>query len=144
MTPMSHAEIERIASGFADLSLPKAEWTHQAHFATALWLLLMRPDILPERDMPAMIRRYNESVGGVNSDTSGYHETITQASIRMARSLLAGLPADIGPAQALAALLASPLGDKDWLFAYWSRARLMSVEARRGWVEPDIAPLPAQ
>lgn len=143
MTPMSHAEIERIASGFADLSLPKAEWTHQAHFATALWLLLMRPDILPERDMPAMIRRYNESVGGVNSDTSGYHETITQASIRMARSLLAGLPADIGPAQALAALLASPLGDKDWLFAYWSRARLMSVAARRGWVEPDIAPLPA-
>lgn len=144
MTPMSHAEIERIASGFADLSLPKAEWTHQAHFATALWLLLMRPDILPERDMPAMIRRYNESVGGVNSDTSGYHETITQASIRMARSLLAGLPADIGPAQALAALLASPLGDKDWLFAYWSRARLMSVEARRGWVEPDITPLPAE
>ncbi|MDF0543169.1 hypothetical protein PX699_12505 [Sphingobium sp. H39-3-25] len=139
---MSHAEIERIASGFADLSLPKAEWTHQAHFATALWLLMMRPDILPERDMPAMIRRYNESVGGVNSDTSGYHETITQASIRMARWLLGGLPADVPPADALAALLVSPLGDKDWPFAYWSRDRLMSAEARRNWVEPDIMPLP--
>ncbi|WP_336958203.1 hypothetical protein [Sphingobium aquiterrae] len=139
---MSCAEMARIATGFADLSLPKAEWTHQAHFATALWLLMRRPDILPERDMPGMIRRYNESVGGVNSDTSGYHETITQASIRVARHLLAGLWAEVSPQDALAALMASPLGDKDWLFVHWSRDRLMSVEARRSWVEPDLTALP--
>ena len=32
----------------------------------------------PSATCPDLIRRYNESVGGVNSDTEGYHETITQ------------------------------------------------------------------
>jgi hypothetical protein len=40
------------------------------------------------------------------------------------------------------ALMASPLGKSDWLMGYWSRALLFSVEARRGWVEPDLKPLP--
>ncbi|MFD1105208.1 hypothetical protein [Sphingobium olei] len=140
---MTDEEIEELARAFCACTLPKERWTHGAHFATALWLILRRPDILPEHDMPDMIRRYNESVGGVNSDTSGYHETITQASLHMARQLLAGLERDAMPCAAYAALMASALGDKDWLFTYWSRDRLMSAEARRAWVEPDILPLPA-
>ena len=140
---MTDEEIERLATGFCGCTLPKAAWTHGAHFATALWLILQRPDIVPERDMPDMIRRYNESVGGVNSDMGGYHETITQASLHMTRMTLAALPPDSTPASAFAALMASPLGNKDWLFAYWSRATLMSVAARRRWVAPDLKPLPA-
>ncbi|MCI4591342.1 hypothetical protein MOK15_14735 [Sphingobium sp. BYY-5] len=140
---MTDEEMEALAEGFCACTLPKVAWTHVAHFATALWLILKRPDVQPERDMPDLIRRYNESVGGVNSDTDGYHETITQASLHMARLLLASLPGDVGPSTALAALMASSLGDKDWPFAYWSRERLMSAEARRGWVEPDLKPLPA-
>ncbi|WP_022682041.1 hypothetical protein [Sphingobium bisphenolivorans] len=137
---MTDAEIERVALGFCARTLSKEEWTHQAHFSTALWLMLCRPDILPERDMPGMIAAYNESVGGVNSDAAGYHETITRASLMAARTLLAGLPEEVTPAEALAALMASPVADKDWLLSYWSRERLMSVEARRHWVEPDIRP----
>ncbi|WP_420145813.1 hypothetical protein [Sphingobium sp.] len=140
---MTDEEMAMLAADFRACTLPKARWTHGAHFATALWLILKSPDIVPERDMPDLIRRYNESVGGVNSDDSGYHETITQASLRMARAMLASLPADTGPADAHAALMASPLGEKDWPFTYWSRDRLMSAQARRAWVEPDIAPLPA-
>lgn len=143
MTYASDAEIERIGRCFADLTLPKLEWTHAAHFAAAIWLLRRRPDILPERDMPDMIRRYNEAVGGVNSDTSGYHETITQASIHAARRVLRSVPEAVSLHEAHAMLMAGPCGDKDWLFVHWSRERLMSVEARRGWVEPDILPLPA-
>ncbi|MCP1468997.1 hypothetical protein J3E64_000668 [Sphingobium sp. OAS761] len=139
---MTDDDIDRLAEGFLACALPKECWTHQAHFATALWLILTRPDVHPERDLPDMIRRYNASVGGVNSDTSGYHETITQASLRMARHMLAGLDVHPSPAQALARLMASPLADKDWPLAYWSRDRLMSVEARRSWVAPDIRPLP--
>jgi hypothetical protein len=138
---MTDEEIEELSRAFFACTLPKERWTHGAHFATALWLILCRTDIVPERDMPGMIRRYNESVGGVNSDTSGYHETITQASLHMARQLLAGLEGDPTPSVAYAALMASALGDKDWLFTHWSRERLMSPEARRTWVEPDIRPL---
>ncbi|WP_298398831.1 hypothetical protein [Sphingobium sp.] len=140
---MTDEEIARLATDFCDCTLPKAYWTHEAHFATALWLILKRPDIAPERDMPGMIRRYNESVGGVNSDSSGYHETITQASLHMARRVVAGQPGGVTPSAALAALMASPLGDKDWLFTYWSRDLLMAAEARRNWVAPDRTPLPA-
>lgn len=139
---MTDDEIERLATGFCACTLPKAQWTHGAHFATALWLILKRPDIIAECDMPAMIRRYNESVGGVNSDTGGYHETITQASLHMTRALLAGLSLDVTPASAFATLMASPLGDKDWLFTYWSQDTLMSVAARRNWLAPDLQSLP--
>jgi hypothetical protein len=31
---------------------------------------------------------------------------------------------------------------KHWLLAYWTRERLFSVDARRGWTEPDLKPLP--
>ena len=65
------AAIVHIGECFAAHTLPKEEWTHAAHFAAAIWLLRTRPDIEPERDMPDMIRSYNESVGGVNSDTGG-------------------------------------------------------------------------
>ena len=140
---MTDEEIMELADGFLACTLPKEAWTHSAHFATALWLILRRPDIVPEADMPGLISRYNESVGGVNSDTSGYHESITQASLHMARQLIATLPAHVTPAAVYAALMASPLGNKDWPFTYWSRDRLMSVEARRHWVAPDIKPLPA-
>ncbi|MDO7836953.1 hypothetical protein Q4610_18045 [Sphingobium sp. HBC34] len=140
---MTDDDIDRLAQDFCACTLPKPCWTHGAHFATALWLIIRRPDLTPERDMPGMIRRYNESVGGVNNDTNGYHETITQASLHMARHLIAGLPADVTPAAAYAALMASPLGDKDWLFTYWSRATVMAPLARRTWVAPDLTPLPA-
>lgn len=140
---MTDAEMGDLADAFIACTLPKEQWTHGAHFATALWLILRRPDIAPERDMPGLIRRYNESVGGVNSDVSGYHETITQASLRMARHVLAAQPGGITPSAAFTALLASPLGDKDWPFAYWSRDSLMSPLARREWLEPDLRPLPA-
>jgi len=38
----------------------------------------------------------------------------------------------------------SPLGQPQWLLEYWTRERLFSVEARRNWVEPDLAPLPGE
>ena len=72
------AAIRSVGERMLACTLPKAEWTHEAHLATTLWLIAERPDIAPERDLPNLIRSYNESVGGVNSDTEGYHETITQ------------------------------------------------------------------
>ena len=59
----SDAEIERVTWGMMACALPKAEWTHAAHFASALWLLRDRPERV-RAEMPGMIRAYNESVGG--------------------------------------------------------------------------------
>jgi hypothetical protein len=138
----AETDIERVASGVLALTHPYPEWTHAAHFAAALWLL-RRPATLRARGgMEGVIRRYNEAVGVPNTDTRGYHATITEASLRGAAHALAeaGPAAPLAPI--LAALLASPLGQSRWPFAHWSGPRLMSVEARRGWLEPDLAPLP--
>jgi hypothetical protein len=91
--------------------------------------------------MPPTIRAYNEATGVANTDTGGYHETITQASLRAARAF-----ADAHAGEPLFmlcnALLASPLGYPDWLLAYWSPKHLFSVQARRAWTEPDLFALP--
>jgi hypothetical protein len=46
------------------------------------------------------------------------------------------------PIDELAADLIGLLGDNRAPLDYYSPERLMSVEARRGWVEPDLTPLP--
>lgn len=134
----SDAAVARIGEGLIARTLPKAEWTHEAHLAATAWLILTRPDILPERDLPDIIRRYNESVGGVNSDTEGYHETITQVSIRAVRGALAR-SADRGLLERVNALLLAPEGRREWPLRFYSRKRLFSKAARLGWLEPDLA-----
>ncbi|MDO9338527.1 MAG: hypothetical protein Q7T61_19205 [Caulobacter sp.] len=132
-------DLSAVADGMIARTLPKDRWTHAAHFAAAVWIVMRRPDLVAERDMPGLIRAYNESVGGENTDTAGYHETITQASLVAVRAAVAegGSPAEV-----LRRLLERH-GRSDWLLQHWSRERLFSVEARRGWVEPDLAPLQA-
>ena len=86
------AEIVRIGEGLLDRTLPRPDWTHEAHLATTTYLLTRRPDIDIDKELPGFIRAYNESVGGVNSDSEGYHETITQVFIRTLRTSLARSP----------------------------------------------------
>ena len=137
---LSDADIARLARGVIDRTLPKPEWTHAAHFACALWMLT-QPDRDAAAEMPGKIRAYNEATGVMNTDTDGYHETITQASLRAARAWLAQRPGE-GLSTALAGLLASDYGRSDWLLAYWSKPVLVSPRARRDWVPPDLQPLP--
>jgi hypothetical protein len=138
------AAVRRVGEGLLACTLPKAEWTHEAHLAATLWLLLERPGIAPARDLPGIIRRYNESVGGVNSDTEGYHETITQCFLRAVRHHLERTDAALPLAGKVNALLRAPEGRRDWPLQFYSRDRLFSVAARRAWVEPDLAALPAR
>lgn len=132
------AAVRRIGEGLLSCTLPRAEWTHEAHLAACLWLVVERPDIAPERDLPAIIRAYNVSVGGVNDDTQGYHETLTQLYIRGVRAFAATRP-DGSLSERVNALLASDMAPRDWPLRFYSRERLFSVAARRGWVGPDLA-----
>jgi hypothetical protein len=130
------AAVRRVAEGLLARTLPRAEWTHEAHLAACCCLVLEYPDFLPEQDLPGTIRAYNEAVGGVNSDSEGYHETITQLFIRSVRAHLAECPGG-SLAERVNALLASPRGRRDWPLRFYSPERLFSVTARRGVVEPD-------
>ena len=136
------AAIRRIGEGLLARTLPRADWTHEAHLAATTYLLTKRPDIDVDAELPGIIRAYNESVGGVNDDTQGYHETITRLFLHGVRLFLS--EEDLGePLHELVnELLLSPMGRRDWPLRFYSADRLFSVEARRHFVPPDIAALP--
>ena len=138
----SDAEIEHIGEGLLARTLPRPEWTHEAHLAATTYLLTCRPDVDIDQALPGMIRSYNETVGGVNSDSEGYHETITRVFLHGVRLFLT----EAGPwaplHELVNALLLSPMGRRDWPLRFYSRERLFSVEARREFIPPDLDTLP--
>ena len=139
---LSDEAVAHVGEGLFSRTLPREEWTHEAHLAATTYLVLKRPEIDLDVELPGIISRYNEGVGGVNTDTEGYHDTITRAFLRGIRLFLAD--ADTGrPIHELVnELLMSPMGRRGWPLRFWSKERLMSVEARRGYVEPDLRAMP--
>ncbi len=138
----SDAAVRHIGEGLVNCALDKPEWTHEAHLAACLWLIVERPDIVPERDLAALIRRFNESVGGVNDETQGYHETITQCFVRGVRLYLERTDKALPLVEKVNGLLLEEEGRREWPLRFFSPERLFSVEARMGHLEPDLAPLP--
>src|ERR1700722_9765227 len=135
--PCSELEIDAFLAAFEGGTLPKERWTHGAHLLTgACYVHGLGRDAALEK-MRVCVRRHNESVGGKNTDTSGYHETITVMWIR----LLDGLRREVGAMErAEFAQLAVErfAGEKDVFKRYYDFDVVGSVEARREWVEPNL------
>lgn len=134
----------RLVTQFEDGTLPKESWTHQAHLTVGLWYASRLPY---EEAMAAMrdgIRRLNAAHGVLTTPTRGYHETITRFYMRVLCRYVAceeARPmADWG--ERVRELLAR-YGDRELALRHYSRDRLMSPEARFGWVEPDLHPITA-
>jgi len=80
-------------------------------------------------------------VGTANTETSGYHETITRFYVRVIEHFL--LTADRNaPFAELATQLLTVYGQRELPLQYYSRELLFSTQARLHWVEPDLKPLP--
>lgn len=133
-------QIRALGNAMLACALPKDAWTHEAHLAVCLWLATERPDVDRDNDLGGIIRRYNVSIGGVNDETQGYHETITRVFVYGVRRYLAR---HSGQAllDAVNGLLCAPEGARDYPLAFYSAERLFSVEARLLYVDPDRAPL---
>jgi hypothetical protein len=132
---------DALARAFVDCALPKAEWSHEAHLRVGLWHRLRMPAVEALEVLRERIRRYNVATGGVNTDTDGYHETITRLYVILIDHWVAA--ADVSrDVDALAGDMVAALGSRELPFRHYTRERLLSVDARRAWVEPDLAPLP--
>jgi hypothetical protein len=134
-------EIDALVARFDDLSLPKREWTHFAHL-TVGFCSLERFGLEASRlAMPDRIRRYNVASGTPNTDSGGYHDTITMFFLAAVARFRTLLPAGTSRLAAINLLIDDPLGAKDLPLMFYSRDRLMSVAARRRYVEPDLQPI---
>jgi hypothetical protein len=144
MTPIragdrvTDAMVAHIYEGVRSCTLAKPEWTHPAHLVFATALLADRGLAGAEAAAPGLIRAYNESVGGVNDDTQGYHHTITLFFLRKIEAFYEPYTDDTVGRRATR-LLASPLAAPDYPLRFYSRERLFSVEARRRRLTPDLA-----
>ena len=137
-TVRSDAEIAELVQAFESCTLPRAEWKHAAHLTVALWYVRCLPRAQATDRLRQGIQRYN----AVKGNGLAYHETITLAWIAVVARFLADC--DFGQSQAALTFgLLERCGDKLYLQRFYSRAVLMSEEARRAWVPPDLQPLEA-
>ena len=136
------SDIRALGESLLACTLPREAWTHEAHLGACLWLLSERPDIDVDAQIGTIIRRFNESVGGMNDDTQGYHDSITRAYVAGVRLFLSETE-ETELAARVNAMLRSDVGRRDWPLRFYSRDLLFSVAARRRFVDPDLAPLPA-
>jgi hypothetical protein len=134
------AAIIEIAEGVRDCTFPVARFHHREHCLAAAYFLKNFPGTDWRSEFPQFIRRYNVSMGGANTEDSGYHETITQFYIDAIEGFLRSHAGESVLA-ACRALLQAPIIQPDFALRFYSRERLFSREARRCYLEPDLAAL---
>jgi len=137
----SHRELNDLIRLFLDRSLPRSEWTHEAHLSVGLWHIREYGTAEAMKRLRTAISQLNESYGNANTSTAGYHETITRAYVELLTQFIRRYPDDCSPDRILDDLLASPLALRDALLAFYSRDYLYSSAARLAWAQPDVAPL---
>jgi hypothetical protein len=134
----AEAEIDDFLVRFEAGTIPKSEWTHQAHLAAAaayVWrdaeaaLPLMRFGIL----------FLNRCHGTPNTATSGYHETLTVFWIETVRAFCRTRAESTRLAVINEMLETLPAG----LFRdFYGFDVVKSKEARERWIAPDKRALP--
>jgi hypothetical protein len=138
---MDARALEDLVAAFRARTLPHAAWTHAAHLSVGAHYVHHHGAAGALERLRIEITRLNDAHGTVNSATSGYHETITGAFVRLLEEGLATFAPDVPLERRVAALLAGPLGGSRVLLAFWSRELLMSARARAEWVPPDLKEL---
>jgi hypothetical protein len=126
-------------------SIAAADWKHADHVRMAFLYLRAHPFADALGRIRAGILAFNRAVGGQNTASSGYHETVTVAwAVLVAAAIDQGAHSPRAQADSETFIAAHPhLLAKDLLRAHYSAERVMSIAARATFVPPDRQPLPA-
>lgn len=125
---------------FERRTLPAAEWVHAAHIRMA-WIYMTRHgfDGALARAR-AGIKAFNAANGIVDAPLRGYHETLTQAWLRVVSATIRGQDPC---ATSMEFLEAQPhLRVRTLLRVFYSKDRMLSPEAKGSFLAPDLTPLP--
>jgi hypothetical protein len=131
----SSAEIETVVRKLENCEYGIHEFGHDKHLAVAAWYLAsLGPQEALDR-MRASLLRFTKHHG-----KTGYHETITRFWLELVEQFLRA-EAGADPLADKVNRLLCRYSDKNIVFAYYSRQLVMSEEARREWVSPDLRDL---
>ncbi len=119
---------------------PLAEWHHRQHIKLA-WICLRRyPLETAALQIRAWIKAYNAAKQIPESPTGGYHETMTQAWLRLVHFTMC----EYGPEDSSDAFyeMHPQLWGKKTLRFFYTRETFLSPPAKTEFLPPDIIPLP--
>ena len=136
------ADAEELIHQFLGCTLPKGEFSHEAHLVTAMYLLSKHgKDTLPI--IRQHLKDYLKSIGVESTDTSGYHETLTVFWLWRVRKQFANKNGVILWNQENVDDLIEDfdITERNIWLEYYTKERMMSVEARREYAKPDIKPM---
>jgi hypothetical protein len=137
MSEWTEDSLGALLEAFLDRTLPAEQWTHHAHLlvGTMLARRLPQAELLPF--LRQAISSYNLASGGQNTDSAGYHESIT-AFYASVLGVYARRTAHLPMAEAGRRLLESPLEDRKVVLRAYQPETLKTVAARLGYAAPDV------
>jgi hypothetical protein len=128
-------EIREVVAKFERCDFILAEFTHARHLTVACWYLSTLPS---EQALERMRRGLQSFIA--HHGKLGYHETITRFWIELLANYLCQCPQDATLISQVNGAL-QQFANKDVLFSYYSRDRVMSDAARASWIESDLRPI---
>ena len=137
---LSAAALDGFLAAWEAGTLPQNQWTHPSHVAVAACYAF---DLTPADALLRMrhgIIHFNNCVGTPNTDTRGYHETLTRLwSGIIGNFVRAGeFPSRFAAASSAVERYGE---DRSRHRLYYSFDVVNNVSARRNWVPPDRSPL---
>jgi hypothetical protein len=138
--PTDEEGIDVFLAAFEDGSLPKERWTHSAHILGGACYVHSFKETAALDRMRSKVSAYNLAVGGQNTESSGYHETVTVLWIKLLAQFRELHPTlDRASFATLAVEHFAP--QKDLLRRYYDYDVVASAEARRSWIPPNLESL---
>ncbi|MFM2268308.1 MAG: hypothetical protein RL757_1749 [Bacteroidota bacterium] len=130
--------VRRVREG----NLDRDEWTHEVHLIVGLWHFIeFKSNALTE--MRQTIRQFNQSVGTINSDQTGYHETMTFYWLLQLKQFCERINKFSFDETTIDELMFDEsLVKRNSFLEFYSLDLMKSVEARRKVVSPDLKNLP--
>ncbi len=137
---LTSADADFLAA-FESCTIPRELWTHRAHLRMAYCMLRLHPYDEALRRVRAGIQKLNAVHGTAELIDRGYHETVTVAWLR----LIASTIRQRGAMDNSDAFFAEQphLATKTLLRLFYTRGHLITWEAKKDFVEPDLLPLPS-
>jgi len=133
-------EAGEIVNSFLHCNLAKEKYTHAAHILAGFYLFCMHGKA-SFRFMEKHIILFNEAVGTINSDDSGYHETITFFWMNAIEQFSNQFEERSFNDENIRLIYDSSLMDKTLPLNFYSREYLFAKKARKEIVEPDLKPI---
>ena len=132
------AALDALIAGFENGTWPKSQWTHAAHLTLGTCYILDDAGSALKR-LREGIPRYNVNQGGVNTEDSGYHETLTCFWHGVIRDFIGALPAGLGRLVTARAVVTEFAPKRDLFRQYYDFDVVNSREARAKWIPPASA-----